>query len=54
MTNRFSRDRTKTMVEKKDYTKGFSELKEPSLQIVGFHRMSTESSWTAKQVVSVN
>lgn len=45
LTNRCSRDRTKTMVEKKDYTKGFPELKS-SLQIIRFHIMYTGSSWT--------
>lgn len=39
-TNRCSRDRTKTMVEKKDYTKSFPELTS-SFHIVRFHIMST-------------
>lgn len=50
LTNRFSRGRTKTIVEKKDYKKDFPELKNSRLWIVKPHRVSRGSLWTAIQV----
>ena len=47
LTNRYLRERMKTMVEKKDYTNEFQELEDSSLSAVRYYGMSSMSSGIA-------